>query len=607
MNFFNFLNRRFLSSNFLAKIKKIKKAHPKGFTILELLIVIAIIAILAAIIIVGANGAQASARDAGRLSDLSQTKKSLQAYYLAYNGYPTTGNDGISLEDNATFTQTMKSSGYMSTIPRDPKYTTSTGEYTYKYIATTSNAFTLCARSEAKGNYFCADQTSEGVNQTSSAPVFGVWGGGSEEVGGATTWIKVLGGTSTETAGSIEQTSDGGYIVAGRTSSFGAGSSDFLITKLDSSGTLSWAKAIGGTSSETAGSIEQTSDGGYIVAGETMSFGAGWWDFLVTKLDSSGNLSWAKTIGGASYEYPRYVHQTLDGGYVIAGYTGGLGSEGGGEDFFITKLDSSGNLSWAKTIGGTGNEWALSAQQTSDGGYIMAGRTNSFGAGNYDTLLVKLDSSGNLSWAKTIGGTGNEWSKSVQQTSDGGYILSGFTTSFGVGNNFLITKLDSSGNASWSKTIAGANGGGWASPVIQQTPDGGYIMSDYTNSFGAGGSDFFLTKLDSSGNLSWAKTIGGTNTEYFYSLGQTFDGGYVVAGATMSFGAGGYDFFIGKLDSSGNVSDCSLLSSISPAVSSPSPTVVSQTPSIFSQNPTIASPSLTVSSPSPTITNECPI
>ncbi|MFA7714884.1 MAG: leucine-rich repeat protein [Candidatus Paceibacterota bacterium] len=165
------------------KLKKIKQKGLRAFTLIELLIVIAIVAILAAVIIVGTVGAQASARDAGRLSDLSQTKKSLQAYYLAYNGYPTTGNDGISLEDNATFTQTMKNSGYMSTVPRDPKYTASAGEYTYKYISTTSNAFTLCAKSEAKsGNYFCATQDSGGVSQTSSAPVFGVWGGG--ETGG---------------------------------------------------------------------------------------------------------------------------------------------------------------------------------------------------------------------------------------------------------------------------------------------------------------------------------------------------------------------------------------------------------------------------------------
>jgi uncharacterized protein (TIGR02145 family)/prepilin-type N-terminal cleavage/methylation domain-containing protein len=168
---------------FLLAIRRKLEVAKNAFTLVELLVVIAIIAILAAIILVFTQGPQASARDSRRQSDLSQIRKSLQAYYLANNSYPATDSDGISLEEdsaaNGTFTQAMKGSGYMSVIPKDPKYTTPAGEYAYKYIATSSDFYTLCAKSEAKGDYFCIDQESIGISQTSTAPVFTGWGGGS--------------------------------------------------------------------------------------------------------------------------------------------------------------------------------------------------------------------------------------------------------------------------------------------------------------------------------------------------------------------------------------------------------------------------------------------
>jgi len=214
---------------------------------------------------------------------------------------------------------------------------------------------------------------------------------------------KTIGGTGDDYGYSIQQTSDGGYVITGETSSFGAGYSDVFVIKLDSSGNLSWAKTIGGTYSDYGYSIQQTSDGGYVITGETSSFGAGYYDVFVIKLDSSGNLSWAKTIGGTSWDYGYSIQQTSDGGYVITGGTYSFGA--GYSDVFVIKLDSSGNLSWAKTIGGTGWDYGFSIQQTSDGGYVITGRTYSFGAGYSDVFVIKLDSSGNLSWAKTIGGT----------------------------------------------------------------------------------------------------------------------------------------------------------------------------------------------------------
>jgi uncharacterized delta-60 repeat protein len=321
---------------------------------------------------------------------------------------------------------------------------------------------------------------------------------------------------------------------------------------LSNLGTVSgFVKTIGGTDDEEIYSLQQTSDGGYILGGSTNSFGAGSSDMFVVKLDSSGNISWSKTIGGTNSDGIYSLQQTSDGGYILGGWTNSFGA--GSSDMFVVKLDSSGNISWSKTIGGTNSDGIYSLQQTSDGGYILGGWTTSFGAGGYDMFVVKLDSSGNISWSKTIGGTNGDVIFSLQQTSDGGYILGGWTTSFGAGGyDMFVVKLNSSGNISWSKTIGGTNGDGIYS--LQQTSDGGYILGGWTNSFGAGSIDMFVVKLDSSGNISWSKTIGGTNIDYIHSLQQTSDGGYILGGYTTSFGAGSSDMFVVKLTSSGNIS-----------------------------------------------------
>jgi uncharacterized delta-60 repeat protein len=259
-------------------------------------------------------------------------------------------------------------------------------------------------------------------------------------------WQKTYGGSSDDWANSIQQTSDGGYIVAGGTNSFGAGGGgDFYIIKLDASGNKVWEKTYGGSSSDWASSIQQTSDGGYIVAGETSSFGAGNGDFYIIKLDANGNKIWEKTYGGSSHDWASSIQQTSDGGYIVAGRTNSFGA--GYDDFYIIKLDANGNKIWEKTYGGSSSDWAYSIQQTSDGGYIVAGETKSFGAGEYDCYIIKLDANGNKVWEKTYGGSSSDWANSIQQTTDGGYIVAGDTSSFGAGSyDFYIIKLDANGN-----------------------------------------------------------------------------------------------------------------------------------------------------------------
>jgi len=418
----------------------------------------------------------------------------------------------------------------------------------------------------------------------------------------AVTFAKTYGGIYTDRAYSVQQTSDGGYIVAVNTSSFGVGDGDILLIKTNAYGDRIWAKTYGGTSGDYASSVQQTSDGGYIVAGYTNSFGASGNDILLIKMDANGNVEWAKTYGGTGDDRAFSVQQTTGGGYIVAGYTNSFGA--GDWDIFLIKTDANGNVEWAKTYGGTNWDEARSVQQTSGGGYIVAGYTESFGAG--DIFLIKMDEYGNVQWAKTYGGISWDYASSVQQTSDGGYIVAGGTHSFGAGwiNLFLI-KTDANGNVQWAKTYGGTIVD-FASSV-QQTSGGGYIVAGYTNSFGAGGYDILLIKTDADGNVEWAKTYGGTNWDNASSVQQTSDGGYIVAGWTWSFSAGAEDIFLIKTDENGDIGSCSIVQDISPTVNTVFPTVNIMYPSVSSSSLTVNSVSPTVTYPALTGSVPCPL
>jgi len=412
-------------------------------------------------------------------------------------------------------------------------------------------------------------------------------------------FCKAVGGEKLDGGKSLIQTSDGGCAIAGLTASFGAGDWDVYVVKLDANGNLRWTKTIGGPASEAGKSLIQTSDGGYAIAGYTTSFGAGDKDIYVVKLDAKGNLQWTKTIGGPESEESRSLIQTSDGGYAIAGYTESFGA--GGADVYLVKLDAKGNLQWTKTIGGPESEEGRSLIQTSDGGYAIAGYTESFGAGGADVYVVKLDAKGNLQWTKTIGGKNADGGSSIIQTSDGGYAIAGYTESFGAGEaDVYVVKLDAKGNLQWTKTIGGKSDD-WGNSLIQ-TSDGGYAIAGSTTSFGAGGADVYVVKLDAKGNLQWTKTIGGKSADGGSSLIQTSDGGYAIAGTTTSFGAGwiNVDVYVVKLDKNGDA--CCAVSQTSRVGSGGR--LSSPTSSIGSGG-TLTSPTPSTSSGG-TLTNQCP-
>jgi hypothetical protein len=364
-------------------------------------------------------------------------------------------------------------------------------------------------------------------------------------------WERTYGGTSFDCGYSVQQTSDGGYIVAGMSSSFGPGANDVYLFKTNSQGDTLWTRTYGGMRTQYAYSVQQTSDGGYIIAGITNSFGPGDCDVYLIKTNGSGDTLWTRTYGGTNDDEGFSVQQTSDGGYIIAGLTNSFGVGNG--DVWLIKTNTSGDTLWTRTYGGTSLDWGFSVQQTSDGGYIVTGMTSSFGAGSNDVYLFKTNSQGDTLWTSTYGGTRSDAGYSVQQTLDGGYIVAGWNRSLRdtLDCDVYLIKTNASGDTLWTKTFGGTN---WDYGYsVQQTSDGGYIVAGLTWSFGAGSDDFYLIKTNGSGETLWTRTYGGTNDDEGFSVQQTSDGGYIIAGLTLSFGAGGDDAYLIKTDTNGNV------------------------------------------------------
>ncbi|MHC4686814.1 MAG: outer membrane protein assembly factor BamB family protein [Planctomycetota bacterium] len=359
-------------------------------------------------------------------------------------------------------------------------------------------------------------------------------------------WERTFGGSSDDKAKSVQQTFDGGYIIAGYTKSFGAGEEDVYLVKTDSDGNEVWSKTIGGPERDIAEALQLTSDGGYIVAGNTKSFGEGDSDAYLIKTDSNGNVEWTQTFGGSSNEAANSVEPIHDGGYIVAGFTYSFSSSDSDPDIYLIKTDSNGNVEWNRSFGGPFTENALSVQQTFDGGYIIAGITASLGSGSNDFYLVKTDSNGDALWTRTFGGEGFDTAWSVQQTNDEGYIIIGETSSFGeMGVDAYLVKTDSSGIVVWTKNLGGSSKD--VATSGKQTGDNGYVIAGYTHSFGEGKEDVYLVKIDSNGNEVWSKTIGGPDNERANSIQPISEDEFIIAGYTNSFGSGSFDMYLIKL------------------------------------------------------------
>jgi len=296
---------------------------------------------------------------------------------------------------------------------------------------------------------------------------------------------------------SVQQTNDGGYIITGNIIYSSISNEDIILLKTSSNGTLQWKKYFSLTGTEYGFSAQQTNDGGFILTGYAYS------DVVLIKTASDGSSQWTRTFGLTNSQQGKCVKQTTDNGFIITGFTGfGAGSF----DVYLVKTDSSGTLQWTKTFGGTNNDFGNSLQQTTDGGYIIAGTTLSYGAGGEDVYLIKTASDGTLQWTKTFGGTLNEEGNSVKQTNDGGFIITGSTRSYGTGSDDVyLIKTDSNGSVQWTKTFGGANDE--AGNSVIQTNDGGFLVNGYTtSSFATYSTDIYLIKTDSNGNSGCYET-----------------------------------------------------------------------------------------------------
>lgn len=349
---------------------------------------------------------------------------------------------------------------------------------------------------------------------------------------------------------SIRRDYKNNFVLAGYTHSFGAGNADAWVVKLNASGNVLWQKTYGGANLDVANSIQFTSDGGYVLAGTTQSSGAGLADAWVVKLDATGNIQWQKTYGGALNDFGNSILNTSSGGYVLAGATQSSGA--GNYDAWVIKLDSLGNVLWQKTLGGAGEDTALSIQNNSfHNGYVLVGNTSSFGAGSLDAWIIMLDDTGNVVWQKTYGGAEQDSASGIEYTYDSGYIMAGFTRSSGTGNfDAWIVKLDATGNVLWQKTIGGSDND-YAFSVLYDNGNS-IVIAGSTYSAGAGSSDAWVVKLDTSGNVLWQKALGGMGADVARSI-QATGYGYIVGGSSSSLGTLADDAWIINLDDSGNV------------------------------------------------------
>jgi len=407
-------------------------------------------------------------------------------------------------------------------------------------------------------------------------------------------WQNCLGGNDADVAFSISQTTDGGFIVAGQSDSNdgdvsghhgtpGDYSFDYWVVKLDTSGGIQWQKCLGGSDNDVARSISQTTDGGFIVAGDSYSNDGDVsghhgstinFDYWVVKLDSMGGIQWQKSLGGSDDDVAWSISHTTDGGFIVAGQSGSNDGDVSGHhgsttnfDYWVVKLDSMGGIQWQKCLGGSNGDVAFSISQANDSGFIVAGDSYSNDGDvsghhgsttNFDYWVVKLDSMGGIQWQKCLGGSGNDYARSISPNSDGGFIVAGYSSSHDgdvsghhgtpgdYSVDYWVVKLNSSGGIQWQKCLGGSVNDHACS--ISPSTDGGFIVAGYSSShdgdvsgwhvgydgWGSPYYDDWVVKLNSSGDIKWQKCLGGSNSDKANSGEQTTDGGFILAGCSDS-------------------------------------------------------------------------
>lgn len=359
---------------------------------------------------------------------------------------------------------------------------------------------------------------------------------------------KSYGTTLSDLVTGARQCNDGGVIMCGYTISGAFGDNDIFIMKLNGRGDIVWSNLYGGSGNDQANSIEKTSDGSFIVSGTTSSF-SGTFDPFTIKINQSGVIEWTKYYRFWNEDYGNAVIQTNDGGYILTGYTNSFNI--GGYDIYAIKLDQSGSIMWARVYGGTTNDFGNSIRSSPEGGYIIGGYTFSFGV-NGDAYILKLYGDGVLRWSKTYGGAGFDNIKDLQNASNG-FIACGSTSSFGLPDEdaFVFNIDNQDGFVYWTRTFDGNAGGPSAFSKVLQTSNGGFILAGNMQNTAQNLQDMVLVKLFGDGEFDYAKLFGGVSNDGATSISLKSDGGYLLAGNTSSFGAGSNDAYLLSLYNNG--------------------------------------------------------
>jgi hypothetical protein len=341
-----------------------------------------------------------------------------------------------------------------------------------------------------------------------------------------TVWTKIFSTSGNDYGEYVEQTNDGGFIIVGTTDS--SGGQDVWLIKTNSSGDTLWTKTYGTYHYDYASCVHQTSDGGYIIFGETDSYDPNFWEGLLIKTDSNGDTLWTKHLGNYAYYFFQSGVDLNGSGYVAVGFTK-IGAADP-EDIWLVKTDLNGDIVWEKTFGDVERDAPSSIYRTTDGGFIISGSTELPSAGDFDALLIKTDSDGNLSWSKTYGGTERDIASDVKQTDDGGYIIAGHTESFGHVNNYTdswLIKTDNDGDTLWTKTWGSDEHDGAMSVV--QTTDGGFVWTGYRK-MSTFIQDLWVVKTDADGNTLSSKTYGGTFNSIGRCINKIDNGSLIITG-----------------------------------------------------------------------------
>lgn len=540
-------------------------ATKKGFTIVELLVAIVIIGILGTLALVSYAGILDRTYIARIKSDFSANDKKLKAYTAKYGSFPTS----------------FDSSNCPATPTADKNYClTTSGTDTIAGYIPSSTGYSLIMRPSPTDKPWQGDNNNppsvlpDPVPNPPSAP--------SSTSTYFDSFAIVLDSGGSDSSSGIIKTSNGTLAVIGDFDQYYSPTGDFppcsaggclgqgyaAIMNIGANGSLNWAKRWDGSSQEdTSSNIIQLADGSYVMVGTAHTSGIFNNNALLIKINSDGSMAWNKLIDSGSTSQLGYsVIQSSDGGFLVSGTT----SSG----VFVAKFDSSGNFSSTGSTYLSGISGKSLLAKATDNGYVLAGQN----------FLIKFNSSNSVVWSKQwTNSTNITYASSISQTSDGGYIYGGATTTYGSGNSdaYLI-KFTSTGDISWSRTWGGAaNDAGYG---VIQTRDGGYLLTGYTASYGGGNSDAFIAKFDSTGNLSWSRTWGDNSFESGWAVTEMADGGFGLVGDTDKYDSTG-DVFVARYDMSGYITNCPTTLCRSVTATSTSPSFSSSTLS-----PTITTP-----------------